>query len=131
MLGHTVSLQVFTTTSNIREDQFIIFSPASKALLVKDQTTKIDASNAPIVAIVVDPKATINITIDNVPIAVMQLNVTYASNDNIELQEEPVNGPVVLTADLSDKDVTILNNEEGVICIEEDVIISKEIIEEL
>ena len=58
-------------------------------------------------------------------------NVTYASNDNIELQEEPVNGPVVLTADLSDKDVTILNNEEGVICIEEDVIISKEIIEEL
>ena len=32
---------------------------------------------------------------------------------------------------MSDKDVTILNNEEGVICIEEDVIISKEIIEEL
>ena len=41
-----------------------------------------DASNAPIVAIVVEPKATINITIDNVPIAVMQLNATYASNEN-------------------------------------------------
>ena len=52
MLGHTVSLQVFTTTSNIREDQFIIFPPIVTAVSDSDHRTSPYDNNAPISAMV-------------------------------------------------------------------------------
>ena len=64
-LGHIVSLQVVTTTSKIREDQSITFFPTSIALPVRDQTTNRETRSAPMVAATVEPKATMNIIMDN------------------------------------------------------------------